>query len=318
MQGSRELLEALREVSQPRPAGSDEAARPLDGRTGSKRQEPGAHAVPTGAEPRAIWRRGGWVALAGLVVGIGLVVATWWGFGSEETQREAGASGMNSLGMEFVWIPAGTLLMGSPEDEEGRFPDERQHEVRISEGFWIGKHEVTQGEWEAVMGTNPSHFSDCAPQCPVEEVSWDDTQEFIRKLNGWVSGRAYMYRLPTEAEWEYAARAGTTGIRHGKLDEIAWHRDNSGNGTQPVGQKRPNAWGLHDMLGNVWEWVGDWYGEYPSGPVTDPGGPESGSGRVLRGGGWNRLARYVRSASRSSSSPGYRSYGLGFRLVRTE
>ena len=168
------------------------------------------------------------------------------------------------------------------------------------------------------MGTNPSTFTSCGPRCPVESVSWDDTQEFIRRMNARESGSGYVYRLPTEAEWEYGARAGTTGARYGALDGIAWHEDNSGDRTHPVGQKRANGWGLHDMLGNVWEWTGDWYGAYVSGPVTDPRGPESGSARVYRGGGWIYYARRVRSASRGSFAPGYRYGFIGFRLVRTE
>ena len=237
---------------------------------------------------------------------------------TSSTQREAGEAWRSSLGMEFVWVPAGTFLMGSPEDEEGRLTNERQHEVKISEGFWMKKYEVTQGEWEAVMGTNPSHFSRCGSRCPVESVSWDDAQEFIRRLNLRESVSGYVYRLPTEAEWEYGARAGTTGARHGKLDAIAWHEGNSGDRAHPVGQKRANGWGLHDMLGNVWEWTGDWYGAYVSGPMTDPGGPESGSGRVNRGGGWYDTARHVRSADRIYYPPGYRIYDIGFRFVRTE
>ena len=129
-------------------------------------------------------------------------------------------------------------------------------QVRISRGFWLGKYEVTQAEWQAVMGTNPSGNSDCCGQCPVEQVSWNDTQEFIGRLNGRAGGNRY--RLPTEAEWEYAARAGTTGDRYGNLDAIAWYGGNNSEfGTNPVGQKAPNAWGLHDMIGNVWEWVED-------------------------------------------------------------
>ena len=170
------------------------------------------------------------------------------------------------------------------------------------------------------MGAKPSHFSDCGPRCPVEQVSWEDTQEFIRRLNSGEFRRGYAYRLPTEAEWEYAARAGTIGARYGELDSIAWYEANSGRKTHRVGRKRPNAWGLHDMLGNVWEWTGDRYGKYPSGAVTDPRGPESGSARVYRGGGWGTLARSVRSANRISSigAPGIRNTVIGFRLVRTE
>ena len=234
------------------------------------------------------------------------------------TRREVGESWTNSLGMEFMWIAPGSFLMGSPADEEGRFGDELQHEVRISEGFWMGRYEVTQGEWQSVMGANPSGFKDCGPRCPVEQVSWFDAEEFIRRLNGRESGKGHRYRLPTEAEWEYAARAGTTGARYGELGEIAWYDENSGDRTHPVGQKQANAWDLHDMLGNVWEWTGDWYGEYPPGSVTDPQGSSSGSYRVYRGGSWDGNARYVRSAYRIIDSPGIRIDYFGFRLVRTK
>ena len=221
--------------------------------------------------------------------------------------------------MEFVRIPAGSFVMGSPEDEEGHHnTHERQYEVTISQDFWMGKYEVTQGEWEAVMGSNPSRGR-CA-QCPVENVSWDDAQEFIRKLNERESGSGHAYRLPTEAEWEYAARAGTTGARHGELDEIAWYRDNSGGTPHPVGQKRANAWGLHDMLGNTWEWTADWFDRYPSGAVTDPTGPSTGRVRVYRGGSRYTRARGVRSAERGSVNPGSRrrvNIFIGIRLVRT-
>ena len=224
----------------------------------------------------------------------------------------------NSLGMEFVWMPTGRFEMGSPADEEGRNDDEVQREVRIGRGFWMGKYEVTQGEWEAVMRSNPSWFSNCGSRCPVEQVSWEATQEFIRRLNERESGSEYRYRLPTEAEWEYAARAGTTGVRYGELDLIAWYWNNSGGTTHPVGQKQANAWGLHDLLGNVWEWVGDRYGEYPAGSAEDPTGPSTGSYRVFRGGGWYAYARLVRSALRYYYSPGARSSSIGFRLVRAE
>ena len=234
------------------------------------------------------------------------------------SRRVAGSLWKSPLGMEFVWIPAGRFVMGSPEDEEGHSYEEDQHEVRISRGFWMGKYEVTQGEWEAVMGGNHSSFDECGARCPVEEVSWDDVQGFIEELNKKESGSGYEYRLPTEAEWEYAARAGTAGARHGEMDEIAWHDGNSGGRTHPVGEKQANAWGLHDMLGNVWEWTADWYGRYPSGSVTDPEGPLTGSDRVGRGGGWFGDARLVRSAARINALPRDRYYGFGFRLVRTE
>ena len=214
-----------------------------------------------------------------------------------ELVRQRGGESRAFDGMEFVWVPAGEFRMGSTSSEA--FGDEQPvTRVRISRGFWLGKHEVTQSEWQAVMGTNPSSFSGCG-RCPVERVSWDDAQGFIRQLNGRAGGSRY--RLPTEAEWEYAARAGTSGDRYGNLDAIAWYGDNSGNRTQPVGRKAPNAWGLHDMLGNVREWVQDWYGDYPGGSATDPRGPGSGSIRVLRGGSWDDSAGYCRASYRSGT-----------------
>ena len=162
---------------------------------------------------------------------------------------------------------------------------------------------MTQAEWQGVMGTNPSEFSGCG-RCPVEKVSWGDAQTFIGNLNAGIGERRY--RLPTEAEWEHAARAGTSLDRYGRLDGIAWYGDNSGDRTHPVGQKAPNAWGLHDMLGNVWEWVQDWHGDYPGGAVTDPGGPGSGSARVRRGGSWYSSAgaagRRIAAATRPASA----------------
>ena len=236
--------------------------------------------------------------------------------GAGPPRRAADESWWNSVGMEFAWIPAGSFVMGSPEDEEGRLEGERRHEVRISRGFWMGKCAVTQEEWEAVMGKNPSCFLGGGSRRPVESVSWDDTQEFIRKLNKRESRRGYAYRLPTEAEWEYAARAGTTGARYGELDAIAWHAENSGLETHPVGLKRANAWGLYDMLGNVWEWTADWYGEYSPRSVTDPRGPSTGSGRAYRGGSRASNERFVRAAYRNYHAPGSRNISIGFRLVR--
>ena len=227
---------------------------------------------------------------------------------------EAPAEVRNSVGMEFVRIPAGEFRMGSTSSET--FSNEQPvTQVRISRGFDLGKYEVTQGQWEAVMGRNPSFFDACGLDCPVEEVSWEDAQEFIGRLNA-MDG-AGTYRLPTEAEWEYTARAGTTGDRYGNLDAIAWHDDNSGLSPHPVGQKAPNAFGLHDMLGNVWEWVVDWAGGYPGGTVTDPRGPGSGSYRVDRGGGWDYHASHCRSSIRLIVTPGDRGNYLGFRLLRT-
>src|SRR5215470_11663645 len=220
----------------------------------------------------------------------------------------------NSIGMEFVLIPPGTFKMGSDRGD----PDERPvHDVTISKQFYMGKYEVTQGQWQAVMGTNPSLFPD-NPKRPVDQVAWDDAQAFIRKLNA-MEG-VQLYRLPTEAEWEYAARAGSPRI-YGfgndpkQLGDYAWYRANAEHRTHPVGQKKPNAWGLHDMLGNVWEWVQDWEGKYASEAVTDPKGANSGTYHMRRGCAWNNEANVCRVANRYSVI-GYRDDFIGLRVVR--
>ena len=228
-------------------------------------------------------------------------------------------------GMDMIWIEPGEFMMGSPSGflgiggEDGRYKDETQHKVILSQGFYLGKHEVTQGQWQKVMGNNPSHFKDCGSTCPVEQISWDGAQSFIQKLNSQTDNR-YGYRLPTEAEWEYACRSGKQERYCGGEAEntLAWYWNNSDEKTHPVGQKASNHWGLYDMSGNVWEWVQDWYDyDYPNNTVTDPQGASGGSYRVGRGGSWRRSARYLRAAARSYNSPGAQNYNLGFRLART-
>jgi len=232
----------------------------------------------------------------------------------------------NDLGMTFVRIPAGTFMMGSPEDELGAYSTEwPRHQVTLTNDFYMMTTEVTQAQWEAVMGSNPSYFDECGGNCPVEKVSWHDVQDFIAALN---ARDSRIYRLPTEAEWEYAARAGTTTAFYNgnitqescdpidpNLDAIGWYCGNSGSTTHAVAQKQPNAWGLYDMSGNVWEWCQDWHGAYPDNASVDPGGPSDASYRVIRGGSWYDLARYCRSASRLRSYPTGRSYDVGFRLA---
>ena len=237
------------------------------------------------------------------------------GNGSPGGGSTAPPSLTNSIGMEFALVPAGEFDMGSTSDEASSW-EQPVTRVRISRAFYMGKHEVTQGQWEAVMGSKPSQllFADCGADCPVEGVSWYDVQEFVQKLNE-EEGEA-RYRLPTEAEWEYAARAGTTGDRYSSdLDSIAWYSANSGGRTHPVGRKQANGYGLYDMLGNVFEWVQDWFWPYPGGSVTDPAGPSTGSERVYRGGDWGLDANSSRATSRSTLAPDLPSNG--FRLART-
>jgi formylglycine-generating enzyme required for sulfatase activity len=215
---------------------------------------------------------------------------------------------ITKLEKDFVRIQPGEFMMGGDKyDVETPI-----HRVRISQGFEIGKYEVTQAQWEAVMGSNQSNFK--GADLPVENVSWNDVQEFIRKLNS--KSTKYNYRLPTEAEWEYACRAGTTGDYAGNLDSMGWYESNSGSKTHPVGQKQANGWGIYDMHGNVWEWCQDWYGDYSSNNQTDPQGAGSGSSRVFRGGSWYFPAEYCRSAYRNYFVPVYRLINVGFRLLR--
>jgi len=218
--------------------------------------------------------------------------------------------------MKLVLIPAGKFMMGSPDSEQGRIKDEGpQHEVTISKPFYMGVTEVTQAQYEAVMGTNPSDFKGATN--PVERVSWNDAAEFCKKLS---EKTRQAVRLPTEAEWEYACRSGTTtrfffGDEDSVLGDYAWYDGNSGRTTHPVGQKKPNAWGLYDMHGNVEELCADRDGDYTKEVVTDPQGPASGEYRGLRGGAWNINPSSCRSAYRSGCTPDLRSNGYGFRVV---
>jgi len=226
-------------------------------------------------------------------------------------------------GIEFQWCPPGTFTMGST-CEEGHNPDEEpQHVVTLTRGFWLGRYEVTQAQWERVMGDNPSEFQ--SPSRPVEMVSWDDVQEFIAELNSGILFSGAEYRLPTEAQWEYACRAGAAerfywgnDSNETEIDDYAWYEDNSDHQPHSVGEKLPNVWGLHDMSGNVSEWCQDWSGDYPDGPVTDPQGPDSGDWRVTRGAGWDYGAEFCRSADRNSNMPDSAFDDYGFRLLRTQ
>ncbi|HIJ83006.1 MAG: hypothetical protein HW380_336 [Magnetococcales bacterium] len=222
-------------------------------------------------------------------------------------------------GMEFVKVAGGSFPMGCGSWQSDCQEDENPvHEVRV-DGFEIGKHEVTQGVWKEVMESNPSHFASCGKNCPVEQTSWEDTQDFIAKLNGLKDGCTY--RLPTEAEWEYACRSGGKEEKNcgeGEMDQVAWNNENSSKEIHPVAQKQANGLGLFDMSGNVWEWVSDWYGEdfYARSSKDNPQGPEGGTGRVNRGGSWDDKPTYIRSSNRDRNDPGVRNRFLGFRLAR--
>jgi formylglycine-generating enzyme required for sulfatase activity len=249
---------------------------------------------------------------------------------------------VNSFGMAFNLIPAGNFTMGSPSDETGHSADEIQHDVTLTQAFYMQTTEATQWQWEAVMGSNPSYFVSCGGDCPVEQVTWNDIQAFLSALNRLGQGT---YRLPTEAEWEYAARSGsTTGLDNENnlglidcsydynLNLLGWYCYNSGvsytgcwdnstnggstcSGPNPVAQKSANPWHLYDMHGNVWEWVQDWYDTYDSVPAIDPTGPENGSNRVGRSGSWYNDAGTCRSASRGGNTPNHLDINLGARLV---
>jgi len=217
---------------------------------------------------------------------------------------------VNGIKYAFRWCPPGSFVMGSPKMEPNRDDGEIQHKVTLTRGFWMLETPVTQAMWEDIVETYPCHFS--GKDLPVEQVSWDDCQEFCKKLS---KKLGLTVSLPTEAQWEYACRAGTTGAYAGNLGKMGWYSSNSRRKTHPVGQKKPNAWGLYDMHGNVWEWCQDWYGLYSASPTSDPTGPNSGSYRVNRGGGWGDGAQCCRSAIRFRTSPDSRCNDLGFRPV---
>jgi formylglycine-generating enzyme required for sulfatase activity len=226
----------------------------------------------------------------------------------------------------IVKIPAGTFRMGSdqvihaddswtpcPSCPPRNEVERPVHLVTISEDFWMGQFDVTQKQWQNVMGNNPSGNRAAGLDAPVEQVSWKDVQFFLAKANAMQS--RWTVRLPTEAEWEYAARAGSTGETYGPLAEIAWYKGNDGRTTHPVGQKKPNGFGLYDMLGNVWQWCQDWVDTYPSDPVIDPQGPLTGDKHPTRGGCYYCDAVHERAARRNRDLENHTSRSIGFRIV---
>ena len=225
----------------------------------------------------------------------------------------------DGVSIDMVRVEAGTFTMGATPEMKDPYSDEKPtHQVTLTNDYYIDKYEVTQALWQAVMGNNLSNFK--GDNLPVENVSWDDCQEFISKLNR-ITGKKF--RLPTEAEWEYAARGGnkSRGYQYSgssNLSDVSWYTSNSGRKTHTVGSKQANELGIYDMSGNVWEWCQDWKGTYISSSQVNPTGANSGSYRVIRGGSWIRTARYCRSSCRYSSSPGGRNIGLGLRLILSE
>ncbi len=238
----------------------------------------------------------------------------------EITYVEINETSSNTIDMEFVLIQPGEFDMGSHANETGRYNDEGSvHHVTISEAFYLGKYEVTQKQWHEVMEDNPSYFK--GDDLPVENISWDDVNKFIEKLNG--IENTHKYRLPSEAEWEYAARAGATtrysfGDDDSKLEEYAWYHENSDGRTHPVGNKGANSWGLYDVHGNVWEWVQDeWHDTYKGAPIDGSAWEDEVSvDRVYRGGSFFDRARFCRSADRRDDVRGFRILFLGFRLLQ--
>jgi len=292
------------------------------------------------AEPRRKWP-----LLAGLLI-VCIVIAAVWATGAKgrgATSRarntappEAATQAKTELaaapvhepgeertfdGIEFVWIPPGTFLMGSPEHEQAPADEKPQHRVTLTQGFWLGKYEVTKAQWKNVMGSEPwkgKQYIIDDPDSAAVVVTWDAAQEFARRLGS-------QYRLPTEAEWEYACRAGTTsafyfGDDPSPIGEYAWYSKNARDGGEKyahkVGMKKPNAWGLYDMHGNAWEWCQDFDASYPEGPVTDPTGPGNGLVRIIRGGSWSHGASKCRCANRNRYIPENAVSNHGLRVVR--
>jgi sulfatase modifying factor 1 len=255
------------------------------------------------ARPRCThWTRGqAWLPILAVL----MAVFAWRG---AETPRVAahGRMKVNQVdGLTYVWIPPGTFRMGCPPEDSECFDNEKPaHTVTLTRGFWIGQTPVTQAAYSKVMGSNPSTYH--GAQLPVEEVTWNDAKVYCE--------RAKM-RLPTEAEWEYAARAGTAGARYAAIKDIAWYNANAASTTHVVAQKQPNTFGVYDMLGNVREWVADWYGPYDAARAFDPQGPRTGQFRVGRGGSWYDSAQIARLSSRGNNGAGCGPACHGFRCA---
>ena len=246
------------------------------------------------------------------------------GYSSSSSSMASGSNAISipvkdGISIDMVKVEAGTFMMGATSEMKDPYSDKKPvHQVTLTNDYYMGKYEVTQALWQAVMGSNPSNFK--GDNLPVETVNWNDCQEFISKLNS-LTGRKF--RLPTEAEWEYAARGGkkSRGYQYSgsrKISDVAWYEGNSRSKTHPVGRKQANELGIYDMSGNVWEWCSDWYGSYSSSSQTNPMGSDSGAKRVRRGGSWCHIARICRSSYRSGDAPDCRGLYLGLRLALSE
>ena len=260
-------------------------------------------------------------AFANVAAGIARMVKSKAEAAVEKLRQIEAEEAVRKLMTDMVLVKGGAFTMGWVEgrDGKGNNYEKPAHEVTLKD-FYIGKYPLTQAQWRALMGSDPPELNNKGcDQCPVECVSWNDIQEFLKKLNA-LTGQ--QFRLPTEAEWEYAARGGQQSKGYlysgsNNLDEVAWYDKNSGGKTHPVGQKKPNELGLFDMSGNVLEWCEDWYGSYPTGAQNNPKGADSGTYRVFRGGSWSDTPRGCRAAYRNLSAPTYRNRAIGFRLARS-
>jgi formylglycine-generating enzyme required for sulfatase activity len=341
------------EKATPRPATERPPAQPASKEPAAQESSKGIGAAwvafcKLSAAWKAFWGLAALLILLVLTIG----VMKGWGFWQQDRKAEVkwdeeGISNeilpgevaypqewTNSIGMKFHLIPAGEFMMGAvPGDDQAEYDEEPRHRVEITKPFYMSVYEVTQAQYQAVMGENPSNFK--GDDHPVESVSWNDAVEFCEKLS---LKEGKKYRMPTEAEWEYACRAGIesayywgNGDSESEMKKYAWYEKNaddgywtsphaSREGTQSVGQKLPNAWGLYDMSGNVWEWCSDWYSENycSNSPAKDPQGSSSGELRVLRGGSWHNQAGYLRTSNRSRGNPDDRGVNGGFRILRDE
>lgn len=307
----RQAEEKKRKEEEAHRAAEEETRRKAEEERKRKEEEENARKAAQKSGSKNVWLWGviGVIAVVGVIIGVNTK--------GNNASYSNGVLNVDGVTYDMIKVQAGTFTMGATSEMKDPWDEEKPtHQVTLTNDYYIGKTEVTQALWEAVMGNNPS-FSSKGDNLPVENVSWNDCQKFISKLN---SMTGQNFRLPTEAEWEFAARGGNNSKHFqysgsNKLGDVAWYYGNSGSKTHAVATKQPNELGLYDMSGNVWEWCSDWYGNYSSSSQTNPTGPSSGSGRVNRGGSWCLSAGFCRSSIRVSDAPGSSDDDLGLRLV---